>query len=73
MGIFTIKVEPMIGSSLMELCVEGARLANLTGCTIRWEMNGVDTNATPECDPEKLMEAWRFAHKTQGKHKIALV
>jgi hypothetical protein len=53
-----LNVDPINGSSPLEVCVEMVRLSTQLGILINTNMNGIALVAAPNEDPEALHREW---------------
>ena len=71
--------EPSAGTRIEHACAEAERLATLHKEPVTFKFNGIELTANPDCDPDKLVEAFfetiesdrqRWEQSAEGKAEI---
>lgn len=71
MSCLHIKTELLCGTNIDDACRESVRVANLTGCCVDFEFNGVECTARPGDSDRLLVDNYHHQIQSESAYKIA--
>lgn len=71
MSNLSITVTPTPGTHIKDAAVEACALATRLDIWVNFKFNGVDCNAEPHSDPEKLADAQQIMQDQKTQYKFA--